>query len=56
MKKETGFDVEDVKVRVDEFSSRAKEEFGRAKEEFERIKSENLPQFMDWNKLELWKV
>ncbi|KAJ8568403.1 hypothetical protein K7X08_027936 [Anisodus acutangulus] len=48
VKKETGFDFEDVKTKVVEFS-------GRAVDSGQRFRSELLPEFLNWNKFESWK-
>ncbi|KAL8461893.1 hypothetical protein ACS0TY_033099 [Phlomoides rotata] len=48
MKKETKLNLDDVMIRVDEFS-------GRARDTLERLNSELLPQFVCWNKWENWK-
>lgn len=53
VKKETGFDAEDVIVTVDGLSSRAQ---GSAQDSLDRVNSELLPQFVSWNKWERWKV
>ncbi|KAL3851024.1 hypothetical protein ACJIZ3_012906 [Penstemon smallii] len=52
LKKETGFSLEDAKLRLEDVSVRARDS---ARSEFERVKSELLPQFISWNKLERWK-
>ncbi|XP_073303166.1 ATP-dependent zinc metalloprotease FTSH 12, chloroplastic [Primulina huaijiensis] len=48
VKKETGFSIEDAKVRVNEMTD-------RFQVQFERVNSEVLPQFIDWNKWDYWK-
>ncbi|KAG8386641.1 hypothetical protein BUALT_Bualt03G0169800 [Buddleja alternifolia] len=48
VKKETGFDFEDVKVRVNEVSE-------KAQDKLEQLNSELLPQFISWNSWQLWK-
>ncbi|KAK6123878.1 hypothetical protein DH2020_042369 [Rehmannia glutinosa] len=55
VKKETGFNLEDVMVRVDEFSGSARNSVRKAQDTFKRVNSEMLPQFVSWNKWESWK-
>ncbi|KAI3456670.1 hypothetical protein Pfo_013333 [Paulownia fortunei] len=55
VKKETGFNLEDVTVRVDEFSGRARDSARKAQDMLERVNSELLPQFVNWNKWDSWK-
>lgn len=56
VKKETGFNLDDVMIRVDEFSARARDSAWKAQDTLERVNSELLPQFVSWNKWESWKV
>ncbi|KAK4398751.1 ATP-dependent zinc metalloprotease FTSH 12, chloroplastic [Sesamum angolense] len=55
LKKETGFNLEDAMVRVDEISGRASDSVRKAQDAVERVNSELLPQFVSWNKWERWK-
>ncbi|KAL0443136.1 UNVERIFIED_CONTAM: ATP-dependent zinc metalloprotease FTSH 12, chloroplastic [Sesamum latifolium] len=55
LKKETGFDLEDAMVRVDEISGRARDSARKAQDAVGRVNSELLPQFVSWNKWERWK-
>ncbi|XP_059277403.1 ATP-dependent zinc metalloprotease FTSH 12, chloroplastic isoform X2 [Lycium ferocissimum] len=48
VKKETGFDFEDAKNKVKEFS-------GRGQIELQRFQFELFPEFLNWNKFESWK-
>lgn len=49
LKKETGFDLKEVNVKVGEC-------LGQAGAELERFKTELVPEFVSWNRLEHWKV
>ncbi|XP_051125031.1 ATP-dependent zinc metalloprotease FTSH 12, chloroplastic [Andrographis paniculata] len=55
VEKETGVDMDNVRVRMDEFSSWARDSGRKAQESVERVRYELLPQFANWNKWELWK-
>ncbi|KAK4439554.1 ATP-dependent zinc metalloprotease FTSH 12, chloroplastic [Sesamum alatum] len=55
LKKETGFNLDDAMVRVDEISDRARDSARKAQDAVERVNSELLPQFVSWNKWERWK-
>ncbi|KAJ8527613.1 hypothetical protein K7X08_015064 [Anisodus acutangulus] len=48
VKKETGFDFDDAKTKVAEFS-------GRAVDSGQRFRFELLPEFLNWNKFDSWK-
>ncbi|KAL6206120.1 hypothetical protein ACLB2K_023369 [Fragaria x ananassa] len=48
LKKETGFDLKEVNVKVGEC-------LGQAGAELERFKTELVPEFVSWNRLEHWK-
>ncbi|CAN4096889.1 unnamed protein product [Withania somnifera] len=52
VKKETGFEFEDAKLKVAEFSGRAVDS-GQIL--VQRFHSELLPEFLNWNKFESWK-
>ncbi|EYU27570.1 hypothetical protein ABFS82_13G145300 [Erythranthe guttata] len=55
VKKETGFNVDDVLVRFDGLSGRAGNSARNAQDSLQRVNSELLPQFVTWNKWEKWK-
>lgn len=55
MKKETGFDFQDVKVKVGEFSGRAVDSAKNGQVLLQRFQSELFPEFLNWNKFESWK-
>lgn len=55
MKKETGFDFEDAKVKVEEFSGRAVDSAKNGQILLQRFQSELFPEFLNWNKFEYWK-
>ncbi|KAL6201832.1 hypothetical protein ACLB2K_025544 [Fragaria x ananassa] len=48
LKKETGFDLKEVNVKVGEC-------LGQAGAELERFRTEFVPEFVSWNRLEHWK-
>lgn len=56
MKKETGFDFDDAKNTVAEFSGRAVDSAKKGQIQLQRFKSELFPEFLNWNKFESWKV
>lgn len=56
VKKETGFDFEDAKLKVEEFSGRAVDSAKNAQILLLRFQSELFPEFLNWNKFESWKV
>ena len=49
VKKETGFDLEDANVKVDEFVGRVKEEMSKAGDELEQFRTKFVPKFVSWN-------
>ncbi|WCJ37085.1 ATP-dependent zinc metalloprotease FTSH 12 chloroplastic [Euphorbia peplus] len=51
VKRETGFDFDEV----NEFVGRVKGPVEKAEAELARVRTELLPQFGEWNRLELWK-
>lgn len=55
VKKETGFDFEDAKVKVEEFSGRAVDSAKNGQILLQRFQSELFPEFLNWNKFEYWK-
>lgn len=55
VKKETGFDFQDVKVKVGEFSGRAVDSAKNGQILLQRFQSELFPEFLNWNKFESWK-
>ncbi|KAK4711271.1 hypothetical protein R3W88_005784 [Solanum pinnatisectum] len=55
VKKETGFDFQDVKVKVGEFSGRAVDSAKNGQVLLQRFQSELFPVFLNWNKFESWK-
>lgn len=56
MKKETGFDVEDAKVRASEFANNANDSAMKGQAQLDRFRFELFPEFIEWNRWELWKV
>lgn len=56
MKKETWFDLEGVNVEVKGFAGRVREVAKKGQTEFESFKTQLLPEFIDWNKWDRWKV
>lgn len=56
VKKETGFDLKDVNVKVGEYLGQAGEGLKRGGTELERFKNELVPEFVSWNQWERWKV
>lgn len=56
MKKETGFDVEAVNAEVFGFVGRAKEVANKGQTEFDSFRARVLPDFIEWNKWDRWKV
>ncbi|XP_016476221.1 ATP-dependent zinc metalloprotease FTSH 12, chloroplastic [Nicotiana tabacum] len=55
VKKETGFDFDDAKNTVAEFSGRAVDSAKKGQIQLQRFKSELFPEFLNWNKFESWK-
>lgn len=55
VKKETGFDFQDVKVKVGEFSGRAVDSAKNGQILLQHFQSELFPEFLNWNKFESWK-
>lgn len=56
VKKETGFDVDVVNSQVFGFFGRAKEVANEGQAEFNSFRTRVLPQFIEWNKWDRWKV
>lgn len=56
MKKETGFDFKDAKLKVAEFSGRAVDSAKSGQILLQHFQSELFPEFLNWNKFESWKV
>ncbi|XP_055801449.1 ATP-dependent zinc metalloprotease FTSH 12, chloroplastic [Solanum dulcamara] len=55
VKRETDFDFEDAKLKVEEFSGRAVDSAKNAQILLLRFQSELFPEFLNWNKFESWK-
>lgn len=55
MKKETGFDMDDAIVKVDEFVGRVREQVKKGESELVQVRDRLVPEFMNWNKWERWK-
>ncbi|KAK9937407.1 hypothetical protein M0R45_014201 [Rubus argutus] len=55
VKKETGFDLKDVNVKVGEYLGQAAEGLKRGGTELERFKTDLVPEFVSWNQWERWK-
>ncbi|KAM3355672.1 ATP-dependent zinc metalloprotease FTSH 12, chloroplastic [Capsicum galapagoense] len=55
VKKETGFDFEDAKIKVVEFSGRAVDSAKSGQILLQHFQSELFPEFLNWNKFESWK-
>ncbi|OIT02393.1 PREDICTED: ATP-dependent zinc metalloprotease FTSH 12, chloroplastic [Nicotiana attenuata] len=55
VKKETGFDFDDAKNIVAEFSGRAVDSAKKGQIHLQHFKSELFPDFLNWNKFESWK-
>ncbi|MCD7454691.1 ATP-dependent zinc metalloprotease FTSH 12, chloroplastic [Datura stramonium] len=55
LKKETGFDFEDAKVKVAELSGRAVDLAKNGQIQLQRFQFELFPEFLNWNKFESWK-
>ncbi|XP_031115076.1 ATP-dependent zinc metalloprotease FTSH 12, chloroplastic isoform X2 [Ipomoea triloba] len=55
VKKETGFDVEDAKVRASEFANNANDSATKGQAQLNRFRFELFPEFIEWNRWELWK-
>ncbi|KAI8011682.1 hypothetical protein LOK49_LG06G00056 [Camellia lanceoleosa] len=55
VKKETGFDLEDVNVRASGLVDRIQEVAKNGETEFNRFWSELVPEFINWNKWDRWK-
>lgn len=56
MKKETGFDLNEAIMKVDELVDRVKDGVKKGDDELTRFRTELLPQFVEWNRWERWKV
>lgn len=56
MKKETGFDLNEAIMKVDELVDRFKDGVKKGDDELTRFRTELLPQFVEWNRWERWKV
>ncbi|KAF5949519.1 hypothetical protein HYC85_011512 [Camellia sinensis] len=55
VKKETGFDLEDVNVRVSGIVDQIQEMAKNGDTQFNRFRSELVPEFINWNKWDRWK-
>lgn len=56
VKRETGFDLNEANVKVGEFVGRVKDGVKKGEDELTHFRTELLPQFMDWNRWDHWKV
>ena len=56
VKRETGFDLEDANSRVNEFVGRIRAAARRGEDGLDRFRTELLPEFVNWNRWERWKV
>lgn len=56
VKKETGFDLNEAIMKVDELVDRVKDGVKKGDDELTRFRTELLPQFVEWNRWERWKV
>lgn len=56
VKRETGFDFEGANVKVGELVGRVKNEVKKGEAEFIRFRTVLVPEFVDWNRWERWKV
>lgn len=55
VKKETGFDLNEAIMKVDELVDRFKDGVKKGDDELTRFRTELLPQFVEWNRWERWK-
>uniref|UniRef100_A0A5B7C9M2 AAA+ ATPase domain-containing protein n=1 Tax=Davidia involucrata TaxID=16924 RepID=A0A5B7C9M2_DAVIN len=55
LKKETGLDLEDAKVRVAGFVGGVRDVTKKGEAELDRFRSELVPEFINWNKWDRWK-
>ncbi|KAJ6324916.1 hypothetical protein OIU76_012079 [Salix suchowensis] len=55
VKKETGFDIEGVNVKVGEFAESIKGDIKKGDAALTRFRTELLTDFVDWNRWERWK-
>lgn len=56
LKRETGLDLEDANSRLNEFVGRVRGAAKRGEDGLDRFRTELLPEFVNWNQLERWKV
>ncbi|GAY42487.1 hypothetical protein CUMW_067240 [Citrus unshiu] len=55
VKKETGFDLNEAIMKVDELVDRVKDGVKKGDDELTRFRTELLPQFVEWNRWERWQ-
>lgn len=56
VKKETGFDMDGANVKAGELVGQVKDGFRKGEGELTRFRNELVPEFVRWNRWELWKV
>lgn len=56
VKRETGFDLEDANSKVNEFVGPVRGAMKRGEDGLDRFRTELLPEFVNWNRWERWKV
>lgn len=56
VKRETGFHLEGVNVKMGEFAELVKDQAKKGEAELNRFRAELLPEFLKWNRWERWKV
>ncbi|KAL6313566.1 hypothetical protein AAG906_006931 [Vitis piasezkii] len=56
VKRETGFDLEDANSKVNESVGRVRGAVKRGEDGLDRFRTELLPEFVNWNRWERWKV
>ena len=56
VKRETGFDLEDANSKVNEFVGPVRGAVKRGEDGLDRFRTELLPEFVNWNRWERWKV
>ncbi|XP_043813588.1 ATP-dependent zinc metalloprotease FTSH 12, chloroplastic isoform X4 [Manihot esculenta] len=55
VKRETGFHLEGVNVKMGEFAELVKDQAKKGEAELNRFRAELLPEFLKWNRWERWK-
>ena len=56
LKKETGFDLDNANLKVNEFAGRVRDGLKIGGNELERFRNDVWPEFVNWNKWQYWKV